>query len=99
MEPMGVSPSGRGEGAIAVGTAGIRKEPDHASEMVSQGVLGETFEILERSADGKWLSVRLDRDGYTGWLRSWFATELPPTHRQKWRDAVHVMEMSEKRRA
>lgn len=46
----------------------LRKEPSDASEMVSQLLFGEYFEILEVSE--KWVSVRNRNDGYLGYLGS-----------------------------
>jgi len=69
--------------AIVVAVAPVRREPTHASECVTQALHGEGVEILEPSADGAWLRVRLATDGYEGWLRAWYAAErgaaLPAT--------------------
>lgn len=46
----------------------LRKEASHQSEMVSQVLFGEHFEIIERS--GSWCRVKLAYDGYEGWLSS-----------------------------
>lgn len=44
----------------------LRLNPSDASEMVSQVVLGEYFEILEK--DKKWSKIRLNFDGYEGFI-------------------------------
>src|SRR3546814_10438613 len=44
----------------------LRKEPSHRSELISQLLFGESFEILERKND--WLFVRIAHDGYQGWV-------------------------------
>lgn len=44
----------------------VRLEPSDRSEMVTQVLFGETFSILEEK--GNWLLVRLDLDGYEGWI-------------------------------
>ena len=54
--------------------ADIRKSPDHASELLTQMIMGETADLLKR--EGEWYLVRLP-DGYIGWLRSWYARESP----------------------
>jgi gamma-D-glutamyl-L-lysine dipeptidyl-peptidase len=46
----------------------LRKEASHQSEMVSQVLFGEHFEIIERS--GLWCRVKLAYDGYEGWVSS-----------------------------
>lgn len=44
----------------------LRKEPDDRSEMVSQVLFGEHFEIINES--GTWSYVRLAYDFYEGWI-------------------------------
>jgi len=44
----------------------LRKEPSHQSELVSQLLFGEYFEILEQQ--GFWTRVRLAYDQYEGWI-------------------------------
>lgn len=43
-----------------------RFEPSDKSEMVTQLLFGETFEILKQQ--GKWLNIRLSLDGYECWI-------------------------------
>jgi gamma-D-glutamyl-L-lysine dipeptidyl-peptidase len=45
----------------------LRSEPAHASEMSSQLLFGEHFEIIENN--DKWIRIRMGADGYEGWLR------------------------------
>jgi gamma-D-glutamyl-L-lysine dipeptidyl-peptidase len=44
----------------------LRLEPSHRSEMVSQILFGEHFEILESQKE--WAKVRLQYDKYEGWV-------------------------------
>ncbi len=44
----------------------LRAEPGSRFEMVSQLLLGETYEVLEEQDD--WLRIRMDFDLYEGWL-------------------------------
>lgn len=44
----------------------LRAEPTDTSEMVSQVLYGEYFEVLETTK--KWARIRLDFDGYEGWI-------------------------------
>ncbi|MEA3446213.1 MAG: C40 family peptidase [Bacteroidota bacterium] len=44
----------------------VRKEPLEQSEMVSQILFGESFEVLQSKLS--WLYIRLDYDGYEGWI-------------------------------
>ncbi len=56
---------------VAVPVADVRRLPDHTSELVSQGLFGETFRVLALSRDRRWLHLRGEEDGYAGWVRSW----------------------------
>lgn len=44
----------------------IRLESNHRSEMVSQLLFGEHFQILEQSKG--WVKIKLHFDGYEGWI-------------------------------
>ncbi len=44
----------------------VRAEPSHRSEMTSQILLGEHFEILLR--ENEWLKIRMCFDDYQGWI-------------------------------
>ncbi|MDD3568531.1 MAG: C40 family peptidase [Bacteroidales bacterium] len=48
--------------------AALRKEPFKRSEMISQPLFGETFEILEEHRE--WYRVRQSLDDYEGWIDS-----------------------------
>lgn len=54
--------------AVVTSVADLRKEPSHASELLTQAIAGEGLAPLKR--DGDWVLVRMD-DGYLGWVRSW----------------------------
>lgn len=54
------------KGFCCVSVAAVRSAPDHRSEMTTQLLYGETFEVL--SAEQKFLYIRMDFDGYEGWL-------------------------------
>ncbi|MGJ1197284.1 NlpC/P60 family protein [Sphingobacterium spiritivorum] len=45
----------------------LRAEAAHRSEMVSQLLFGECFEVLEESAD--WAYIKTESDNYEGWLQ------------------------------
>ncbi len=52
----------------------LRSEQAHRSEMVSQVLFGELFEILDEQSD--WSSIRLLDTGYTGWIQNGQFTEI-----------------------
>ena len=53
-------------GIAAVSMVPCRAEPSDASEMVSQLLFGETFEILKKKE--KWTQIRSSLDGYESWI-------------------------------
>jgi cell wall-associated NlpC family hydrolase len=48
--------------------ADLFREPRPLAERVTQALLGEASRVLEETESG-WLHVRLERDGYLGWMR------------------------------
>lgn len=44
----------------------VKKEPSHRSEMVTQLLFGEHFEITEEA--NEWIKLKLATDGYEGWI-------------------------------
>jgi cell wall-associated NlpC family hydrolase len=69
---------------ISLPVLDVRPEPRHASELVSQLLLGETVALLPGGKDG-WLRVRNDADGYTGWVRGWGVVTATATRVGRWR--------------
>lgn len=53
----------------------LRAEPLHKSELTSQLLFGECFEILDQK--NEWLLIKLAHDGYEGWVDSNQITEIP----------------------
>ncbi|MFC5281925.1 NlpC/P60 family protein [Pedobacter alpinus] len=53
-------------GICNLSTVPLRGNPAHSSEMISQLLFADTFEILEK--DDFWLKIRIDHDGYEGWI-------------------------------
>jgi len=58
--------------------AEMRREPDHASEQVSQIILGSVLQVLSTRDRRRWFRVQSE-DGYKGWVRSWSVQELDPS--------------------
>jgi gamma-D-glutamyl-L-lysine dipeptidyl-peptidase len=50
------------------GVTDVRREPHSLAERLSQALLGETVRVLE--VKGEWSLVRVERDGYLGWIHS-----------------------------
>ena len=59
----------------------VKAAPSHQSELVSQLLFGEHYTILEEQAP--WLYIRMEYDGYEGWLHEQqhtpYADEAPQT--------------------
>lgn len=44
----------------------VRKSPEHSSEMVTQLLFGDTFEIIEK--ENVWINIKTHYDDYSGWI-------------------------------
>jgi cell wall-associated NlpC family hydrolase len=77
-------------GVIAVGTAAVRRAPDHVSELVNQLWFGETVRVLRRSRDGKWLLAE-SADAYKGWIRGWSVAVGPRARVAAWDRAAGLV--------
>lgn len=65
------------------GTAPVTAEPSLRSEQVTQLVLGETGRVLERREE--WRRVRLEGDGYEGWIHRGYLLEADVEAVEDWR--------------
>lgn len=73
-------------GLIAVSSvADVRRQPDHASELLTQVIYGDCVEPLKEA--GEWYLVRID-DGYVGWIRSWHVCVRTPAEQAAFRSAA-----------
>jgi cell wall-associated NlpC family hydrolase len=59
-------------------------QPSLRSEQVSQLVLGESGEVLERT--GEWLRIRVDLDGYEAWVHGGYLVEVTAEQAARWRE-------------
>jgi len=59
----------------------LRKEPSEKSEMVTQILFGEDFEMREHMVG--WTNVKLEFDGYEGWVDSKMITPIPDRTKRK----------------
>jgi hypothetical protein len=46
----------------------VRSKASHRAERVTQALIGDSAQILEE--EGQWARIRLERDGYLGWVPS-----------------------------
>ena len=68
--------------------ADLRRRPEHASELLSQGIMGEWFYLLKEKGD--WSLCRME-DGYLGWVRSWYVRKVGRNEIQNYRDRCNAM--------
>jgi len=53
--------------AVVEPIAGLRREPSHEAQLVTQALLGESVIVYEATDEG-WVWGQLEADGYVGWL-------------------------------
>lgn len=75
-------------GLATLSVINLRKEPDHASELVSQAVLGTPLLILKQY-DG-WLMVRTP-DQYISWTESSSVRKTSPAEMNVWRSSDRMI--------
>ena len=80
-----MTPTRPTHGVVSLPVLDVRPKPAHASELLSQLLLGETVALLSRSRDGGWLRVRNEADGYVGWVRAWGMIEASSARVARWR--------------
>jgi hypothetical protein len=73
---------------VTSSVADLRKEPDHAAELLNQAIMGETAAALVK--EGDWYLARLG-DGYLGWIRSWYVAEEKPGAVDAYLDEAEVI--------
>jgi len=56
------------KGACVLPVIPVRKEASHRSEMVSQLLFGDIYEVLE--TEGEWMSISCHENNYHGWIDS-----------------------------
>ena len=73
-------------GSISVyGFIPVRKEPSETSEMVTQILFGETFVVSQK--EGKWAKIKMDFDGYEGWIDAKLVFSVAETEYELWKNA------------
>jgi len=68
-------------GACVQACISIKQEASHKSEMISQLIFGELYEIIEKNA--KWTLIKTDFDNYTGWIDSQQVYEISQNEFQR----------------
>ena len=55
-------------GICTLSAISVRKEPRHESELVTELLFNDLYEVLETKGD--WLYIKMEYDSYEGWIRS-----------------------------
>jgi hypothetical protein len=63
----------------------VRREPNEAAEMETQILYGETFDVIDTK--GRWKYIRMDYDGYEGWIDAKLHIDMDEELIRKWADA------------
>jgi hypothetical protein len=74
------------KGICHVSQIPLRGEPKSSAEMVSQLIYGETYTVLKQ--EGEWYYIKMDFDGYEGWLSDSSIHEITSTTRYVQRDVL-----------
>ncbi len=67
----------------------LRAEPDDKSELVSQVLFGDSFEVIGKSK--QWLKITLAFDGYQGWIDSKQCIKLTKKQYEKLKDSPIIV--------
>jgi hypothetical protein len=71
-------------GSICInGFIPVRSEASETAQMVTQILFGETYEIIQQ--DEKWAHIKLDFDGYEGWIDAKLIVQLPELELESWK--------------
>jgi len=77
-------------GMASVGIVSLRKEPEDAAEMVSQLLLGELFQFIDR--DKKWWQIKALLGDYKGWINGNEGYLLSGKERKEWLERNHNLQ-------
>ena len=64
----------------------VRKEPHHESELVTELLFNDLYEVIEKNGD--WLYVKMEYDSYEGWIRSLQHFEIQEDATKHWLQAI-----------
>ncbi len=73
-----------GHAVVTLPALDVRRRPDHASELLSQLLMGEVVRALDTADRGRWWRIRNAADGYAGWVRTWGLVPCPADRARRW---------------
>ena len=71
----------------------VKAEASDKSEMVTQLLFGDHYEVLEESDDRHWLKVKIYFDGYEGWISSQQSIDISENFCRELNQADHKIAM------
>lgn len=78
----------KNHGVLRISTGYLRRQPDHDMEMISQGLMGESVQLLKKR--GAFYFCKLS-DGYLGWMEGASIQEMNPAEYQTWLHATQLI--------
>jgi SH3-like domain-containing protein len=75
-------------GLAALSVINLRKEPDHAAELVSQAIMGTPLVILKK--DGSWIFVKTP-DGYLAWTENSCVKSMSRDEIETWKGSKRII--------
>ena len=58
----------------------VRESASHKSEMTTQLLFGDHYTVLQSDEDNQWIRIKVEYDGYEGWLDSIQHHEISPEY-------------------
>ena len=68
----------------------VRATSSHRSEIVTQLIFGETYQILETSEDREWVKIKMELDGYEGWIPKNQRKKVSKEYFKKYKKQKHL---------
>ena len=59
------------KGVCRVSLVPVRGQPSHTSEMTTQLLFGDHYEVIDQSEQGDWFKIKIHFDSYEGWISGW----------------------------
>jgi len=56
------------KGVCRLSLVSVRENPTHRSEMTTQLLFGDHYEVIDQSEDKGWFKIRIHFDAYQGWI-------------------------------
>jgi len=80
-------------GICSFNLVAIRSEATDRSEMVTQLLFGDVYELLEESENGKWLKIRILEDEYVGWMDKKLFTAFSAQEAEKLKSEPEIISL------